>query len=280
MPEVAEVALTAEILSKYLVGSKLKEISIESGRYTKKDPDGLDEFVAELPMKLTKVNSVGKFLWFELKSKKSVWYIWNTFGLTGMWSLFEPKHLRVKFIFDDENIAYFSDMRNFGTFKFSTDKKALDKKIAGLSPDLLKSNDFDINRVLKHKKKLVKILMDQKAVGSGIGNYLVAEILYRAKLSPHRLGSSLTEEELAKLKYSIKYTIKLAYTDNHIGYMVNLESEADDIERTNYHPDINLKSKDFEFKVYGQKTDPKGNKVKADKIIDGRTTYWVPALQK
>lgn len=278
MPEVAEIALTAEILSKYLIGSKLESVDFIAGRYTKKLPDGYDDFEAELPMKITSVDSVGKFLWFELKAKKNTWYIWNTFGLTGMWSLFEPKHLRIKFNLSD-NIAYFSDMRNFGTMKFSTDKKALDKKIADLSPDLLKSKDFDIDIVLQYKKKLVKILMDQKIIGSGIGNYLAAEILYRAKLSPHRLGSSLTESELAKLKYAIKYTIKLAYVDNHIGYMINLEDEANNMKRKNYHSDIKLKSKDFEFKVYGQKTDPKGNPVKTDKIVDGRTTYWVPAVQ-
>ena len=28
--------------------------------------------------------------------------------------------------------------------------------------------------------------MDQTAIGSGIGNYLSAEILYRAKISPHK----------------------------------------------------------------------------------------------
>ena len=279
MPEVAEVALTAQILSKYLVGSRLKNIRFVEGRYTRKDPDGYDDFMDDLPMKVVAVDSIGKFMWFELKSKKRTWYIWNTFGLTGMWSLFEPKYSRVEFIFSNQ-IAYFSDMRNFGTIKFSTDKKALNKKIAGLSPDLLKCDDFDITKILKYEKKLVKILMDQKAIGSGIGNYLVAEILYRAKLSPHRLGSSLTNKELAKLKHAIKYTIKLAYADNHIGYMVNLETEADDIDRIDYHPDIILKAEDFEFRVYNRKTDPFGNKVKADKIVDGRTTYWVPLIQK
>ena len=279
MPEVAEVALTAQILEKYFLGSKLKKIEYVGGRYMRGSPDGYDEFILDLPMKVTSVNSVGKFMWFELSRKNKTWYIWNTFGLTGMWSLYEPKYLKAKFTFSNGLVAYFSDMRNFGTFKYSSDKKALDKKIKELSPDLLKCDDFNINVVLKYKKKLVKILMDQKAVGSGIGNYLVAEILYRAKLSPHRLGSSLTKAELEKLKYSIKYTIKLAYTKNHIGYMINLEEESDNIERKNYHPDIKLKPKDFQFKVYGQKVDKKGNPVKPDKIIDGRTTYWVPDVQ-
>jgi len=46
-----------------------------------------------------------------------------------------------------------------------------------------------------------------------------------------------------------------------------------------YHPDIKIKNKEFEFKVYRQKYDEYNNKVKAEKIINGRTTYWVPKLQ-
>ena len=124
------------------------------------------------------------------------------------------------------------------------------------------------------------VLMDQKKVGSGIGNYLAAEILYRAKISPHRLASSLTEEEIKDLTYWIKYMTKLCYVDNHIGYMVDLEEEANKIDRVNYHPSIKLKKEEFEFQVYGLKKDPLGNPVKADKgIVKGRTTYWVPKIQ-
>ena len=99
-------------------------------------------------------------------------------------------------------------------------------------------------------------------------------------MSPHRLGTSLSDEEIDNLAYWTKYLVKLAYIDNHVGYMVNLEGEANKIPRKNYHPDIKLKKKQFQFVVYRKKTDPDGNKVKADNIIPGRTTYWVPAVQK
>ena len=42
---------------------------------------------------------------------------------------------------------------------------------------------------------LVKVLMDQQALVSGIGNYLVAEILYDAKLNPHRELDKLSNKE-------------------------------------------------------------------------------------
>ena len=287
MPEIAEVALTAEILEKNLKRKTLTSFDFVSGRFSKKNPSGYDDFIKALPLKIKKVDSRGKFLWFELVSpvdKKEKWYIWNTFGLTGMWAFFEPTYTRAVLTFKNKLATYFSDMRNFGTFKFSTSREDLDKKLAELTPDFLKDSDFDISKVKTLKIPIVKILMDQKKVGSGIGNYLVAEILYRARISPHRLGSNLTNDEIANLTYWIKYIIKLSYIDNHIGYMVDLESEAEKIKKKIYHIDVKLKEKTFKFLVYRQKEDPDGHKVKAEKIVGPektkRTTYWVPAVQK
>ena len=47
----------------------------------------------------------------------------------------------------------------------------------------------------------------------------------------------------------------------------------------NYYPKVKLKENEFDFLVYGQNEDPYGNTIKKDKIIKGRTTYWVPNVQ-
>lgn len=225
---------------------------------------------------------MGKFMWFELvdpQNKDIKWYIWNTFGLTGMWSLSETKYTRAVFTFKNKKEAFFSDMRNFGTFKFSTDLGTLEKKLRDLSPDFLKDN-FTLQKVREYDIPIVKILMDQKKVGSGLGNYLTAEILYRARISPYTLGPDLSNASIKKLTYWTKYIVKLSYVDNRIGYMVNLEDEANKIQRINYHPEIKLKEESFQFMVYRKKFDPKGNPVAADKIgTSDRTTYWVPNVQ-
>lgn len=282
MPEVCEVALTAEILEKYTKNKVLEKIKFVAGRYgpDRTPPVGFTDIKKLLPAIVTKVDSRGKFLWFELNGDGTVFYIWNTFGLTGMWSFYKPKYLKAIMTFSDGTIAYFSDVRNFGTFKFSTSKNQLEKKLQELSPDFLKDDDFDLSEIKKIRKPIVTILMNQKLIGSGIGNYLSAEILYRAKISPYRLGTSLSSSDLSNLKYWIKYMVKLCYVDNHIGYMINLEDEANKIKRKNYHPEIKLKDKEFDFQVYKQSEDPLGNKVERDEIIKGRTTYWVPAVQK
>lgn len=282
MPEVAEVTLTSEILSKHFKNKVLTSFNFISGRFIKKNPPGYKEFIESLPLKVVDINSKGKFLWFELSAsekKENRWYIFNTFGLTGMWSLFEPEYVRAVLTFENSKMAYFSDIRNFGTFRFTNRLEDLVNKLNRLAPDFLKE-DFDPEIIRNYKSPLVNILMDQKKVGSGLGNYLVPEILYRAKLSPYRLGNDLNDDELNRLTYWIKYTVKLSYVNNYTNYMLYLKDEARKITRKNYLPDINVGNKKFKFLVYRKKFDPLGNEVKRDKIIRGRTTYWVPAIQK
>lgn len=285
MPEGPEIALTAEILYNKLKNKTLVSFHFVSGRYAdgRTKPNGFVQFNKNLPMTISKINSKGKLLWWKFKSENNVnWYMWNTFGLTGMWSFFEPNSWRATLTCSDGTIAYYSDQRNFGTFTFSDDADDLINKLSELAPDFLKNTDIDFDKLLTYNKPIVEVLTDQKKLGSGIGNYLVAEILYRAKLSPHRIASELNSGEISNLKHWVAYTIKLAYDSNNVGYMINLESESSKIGRKNYHPEIKFKKSDseFRFEVYRQKLDPAGNKVTVEKRKGDRSIYWVKDVQK
>lgn len=290
MPEVAEVARTVEFLSYKLKNKTLISVDFISGRYIKTAPASFTAFNNSLPLKVAKISSKGKFIWFDLyDSQHHHWYIFNTLGLNGMWGFTQPKYCRAIFTFTStsrvhshtELLVYFADMRNFGTFIFTPTKTLLTKKLAQLAPDALKEETFNVQALRTSRRPIVALLQDQQKFCSGIGNYLSAEILYRAAISPHRLSYTLTNKEMETLIYQIKYTTKLAYVDNHTGYMVNLVSIVKNLPKRTYHPNIKLgKNNTFVFCAYRQKTDPYGNIVLADKIVSGRTTYWVPAIQK
>src|SRR5258706_6918599 len=103
MPEIGEITLTVQILSKYLENEILESFEFVSGRYTKNIPDGFDKFIEALPLQISSINSQGKFLWIDLIDPKNLnvhWYIWNTFGLTGMWSFHETKYTRAILTFN------------------------------------------------------------------------------------------------------------------------------------------------------------------------------------
>jgi formamidopyrimidine-DNA glycosylase len=276
MPEGPEVALTSQILNTLLKNKTLHSINFTSGRFMENPPINYQQFIDNLPMKLKSVNSKGKFMWFHFYNKKQNWYIWNTFGLTGIWSFRKFKYLRAEFIFSNKKL-YYSDMLSYGTFKFSNSEEELKTKLNKIAPDFLKEQ-VDISKITRYNIPIVKLLMSQTKIGSGLGNYLVSEILYRAKISPFCLGSQLNSEQIKKLSKSIQYLTKLAYFSNEFGYMINLE-KSNKIKRINYHPKIKI-SGEFKFNVYRRKFDLHGNPVKKDKIIESRTTYWVPNVQK
>jgi len=292
MPEVCEVALLCEYLITKLKNRKIVNAKILSGKYAN---DGLN---LELLINATidNIESKGKFLWFTLKTDNKYVYFMNWFGLSGYWSFKKSSVDRIAIaILTDYNkkyTLYFSDQRNFALMQITHDANLLNKKIQSLAPDLLKSNittnDFvDLFNIYLHKfprRKhiaIVDLLLRQDiddGVVSGIGNYLSAEILYRASISPFREINSLTHNEIVKLARASRTTVKLCYFYNKTPYITKINIKPDKF--INYHEDINISGQDFNFLVYRKKTDLLGNIVVNNIVAKNRTTYWVPNVQK
>ena len=268
MPEGPEVKTTVDFLKSY-EGKKLTNLSVVSGRYTRKPIDNINNPNWRLPLFLESVNCKGKFIYFCFKGDV---FFFNTLGMTGMWSNSESKYSRIKLEFEGESSPlYYNDMRNFGTFKIALTKKDLDRKLKSIGPDFLKDSwsPADFYSILKNKpnKTITEFLMDQKNV-SGIGNYLKAECLYEAKISPHRFCNNISTEESNRLFDACKRIIKLSYQTG--GATIQ-----------NYRKPNGKKGLYSQrFAVYNQKTSPCGNEVIKEKTLDKRTTHWVPKVQK
>lgn len=300
MPEGPEIIITQQYLWTRCNGKKITRIQILSGRYTHQSIKNFEKI--KLPLTIRNIDSKGKLLWFDVTDNTGKFItIFNTFGLMGGWGFDRTNSSRILFDIHDakNNLAklYYDDQRNFGTLEFILDDTDRQKRIDRLAPDILRTLMDDnqliglieqyIERTRKKDFNVVKVLMnDQTAVVSGIGNYLIAEILYDAKLSPHRTLKDMTRAELKRMAHSIRFVAKTAYGDNSTGYM---EKFPDFLKQhklmvlkgifPNFHPDIKLNGR-FQFKVYGQSYDPLGNIVKKDNLIKGRTLYWVPFVQK
>jgi len=319
MPELPEVLLTSLFLNDKLQNKSMTNMTILGGRYTRHEMEGIKIFKSYKPFTVLSVNSKGKFLWFELQGKNNkIYYLLNRFGLTGAWGFTQEEYSHIMFNItnDDKTEAlYFSDARNFGSMAFTAKRPDLDDELNELGEDFLKTtftnDEFHqrIKNIILDKagkikqtianKEIVKILMNQKAkdgLGSGLGNYLAPEILYDSKISPYtKLLTIYNNRTLSdKLSHSIKYVTKKAFMTADVGYLEDLDKSMDvfikklrkDIAKDNnhvynFHPVIHLKDDDiFAFNVYRQKEDPLGNKVEVAKIITGRSTYWVPDVQK
>lgn len=272
-------------MGKYITRFELAPTS----RYGKTPPVGFDEFQAALSwekaLRIESIDVKGKFMHWTLgfddpdvtdnHGNPIKTWLHCTYGMSGQWVFDQDvKHPVVTFTLDDGSKVTFNDPRHFGTLKYVYDPIEHENKLASIGPDMFDlyakvggSGDFIKRLQCYPKKTLAEVLMNQSIV-SGVGNYIKAESLYSAKLSPHRFVEDVSEEELDELFYCIATVMTDSY--NSGGASI----------RTYKNPDGASGEYTFTLKVYGKATDPDGNPVIREETLDGRTTHWVPEIQK
>lgn len=197
MPELAELKLTADFINQQAVGKvfyAVKKNPIHKGM----DPSAEIDFPFVIEAK-----SRGKELMLELSTAPNfatqenmqVKHLMMTMGMSGHFEWIEPgvmsKHSHLRFQAEDGSLD-FVDVRRFGKWQFgdwNTDR----------GPD--PTQDFtnfveNINVSLNTKafqKPICEVLMNQKYF-NGIGNYLRAEILYRADVNPWASAKEAIEQ--------------------------------------------------------------------------------------
>jgi formamidopyrimidine-DNA glycosylase len=171
----------------------------------------------------------------------------------------------------DDASFFFCDPRNFGTMHCDMSLSALNKKLSSLGLDLLKQEhslaSFKRQVQRRKSKTIVEALMDQ-SITAGVGNYVKCEALWRSRISPFRVVATLSDTELTLLMESIRAVLLAAYhAHGHtMSDFVDLDGEKGQYS--------------FKLSVYGHAHDILGNPVRRDETPDGRTTYWVPEMQR
>ena len=268
MPEGPEVRIVTDALARTLSGRQVTGITYLYGRYTKHGPpEGHAEISSVLPQNVSVVSCKGKFIYIQLQNE---WSIWNTLGMTGSWSSTLQKHSRAQLHLDDGSSVYFNDIRNFGTLKYVYGQAHLQKKLKTIGPDMLAEDVDDATFIARIRSKNARVitenLMDQTVV-SGVGNYLKSECLYFAGISPHRICSSISDQELSRLNDTIKAVIRQSYKTGGATIYTFQNFEGEKGQYTS------------RFAVYNQENDPQGREVQSFTSPEGRTTFWVPEAQ-
>ena len=275
MPEGPEVKIIGEQLSSILSNKTLVELKILSGKYTGKcELLNYHQFSKSLPLKIKKVETKGKLIYFILEHG---WYLFNTLGMSGTYSDKFTKHCHLEFIFCDSKKnsqkcqLWFYDVRRFGNMYCSQSLPFINQKLDSIGPDMLSNPPtqkqfIDIYRK-RNKINICKVLMDQSQV-SGCGNYLKAEILYDSQISPWHIVEELSDTQLIKLYQSFKKIISKSY--QHQGTTLATYKDVQGV-KGNFS---NM------LKVYKKETTPHDEVVIREKTPDGRSTFWVPSVQQ
>ena len=301
MPEIVEIKKYCDFIKKQVLNKKVKSIKILGGRYKKHGQfEGYKDITKDLPLKLLDVKSKGKFIYFIFEDD---YILYCTLGLSGGWTFkknnsdkykfpeimeflnvkdieeYRDKslnHLNISFEFDIGTL-YFFDMLSYGTISISNDEEKLEKKLRTLGPDIMDANttyeifEEQISKPINKNKKIGNVIVNQKLI-SGIGNYLRADILWIAKVSPFRLVKNIEPKELKKIYQASR---DLTWGDYDV-------KEGKKLKILSKHPKL---PRDYErdFFVYYEEEDVNGEKVKKEELYEGsqkRMIYWVPTIQK
>lgn len=201
MPEAPEVKLITEELDFFLCGRTLVSINIIGGKYLSTPLKGLNEIRQVLPLTFESVSSKGKMLIF--KFKNSSMRMFAGLGMNGEFKQEASKYSHIEYVLNEmepySSVLYFNDSSRYGNIFFTVNEDLSEK----LAPSVLDTPPLSVflERIKNRKCKgdLTKVLLDQNLIFSGIGNYLLCEICYEAKLDPCVQIASLSQEELIRL---------------------------------------------------------------------------------
>jgi formamidopyrimidine-DNA glycosylase len=187
-------------------------------------------------------------------------------------------HDHVVFHMSNGAIVTFNDPRRFGSMKLVPRLK-LDSEplLRGIGPEPL-GNEFDAAMLAQacagKKTSLKAALLDQRVV-AGLGNIYVCEALFRARLSPKRLASTLATRGEPNAR-------ALALVDAIKSILGGAIEAGGSSLRDHRRADGSLGDFQHHFLVYDREGQLcSGCKGKVKRMVqNGRSTFYCPSCQK
>ena len=287
MPELPEVEIVKQSLSKKIERKKIKKIIITNRNLRFKIPLKFEKLLQnKIIKKVTRFSkylilnfSDGSFCLIHLGMSGTIHLIkkdnFNKFTNTSFYNSpnLPKNHNHVEIQFQDLNVVY-NDPRRFGFFKFLDNKQELINRFSHLGPEPFFKN-FDLKYLLKYffnkKKDIKSFLLDQKFV-SGIGNIYASEILFLCKINPSTQAMKLSEKDCKNIILYSKKVLNRAIKKggSSIRNFKNISGQNGNFQR--------------EFKVYQRENlNCSRNKCcgKIKKIfISNRSTFFCNTCQK
>jgi len=139
-------------------------------------------------------------------------------GMTGQLRLVDPitpleKHTHAVFSLDDGHHLRYRDPRRFGRLLLGTEDALLAaKKMPRLGPEPIDPSfaaEELYRRLKKRRAPLKAVLLDQGAI-AGVGNIYADESLYRARLRPTRIASTVSRKSAQRLHDSLRESLVTA----------------------------------------------------------------------
>ncbi|MCA1710744.1 MAG: Fpg/Nei family DNA glycosylase [Actinobacteria bacterium] len=220
---------------------------------------------------VTKVEPYGKHLWYRFDGGQLLHVHLGLYGkfVEGRLPAPEPRGaLRIRLTTDEAYV----DLRGPTACDLVTPaerRAVLDR----LGPDPLRANadpDLAWARISRSRSSIGQLLMDQSVL-AGVGNVYRAEALYRARLSPFRLGRDVERETWDALWSDLVVLMRAGVRAGHI-----VTTERADRDRPRGTP-----RREDRFYVYRRQGEPCrrcGTEVRTE-VLAARNLFWCPVCQ-
>lgn len=227
MPELPEVETVRKGLSQNILDSEIKKIEIYKPKLVRGEEKKFREIL--VGNSFQKIDRIGKLLIFHLADNKNI--LLTHLKMTGQLIYqqgknqvmgghpnpdsnggFPNKFTHIIFDLANGKQLFYNDMRQFGYLEIINIKdlpKILQKY--GIEP-LTKNYTWENFRGIldKRKKMVLKALLLNQQIISGLGNIYVDESLFRSGIMPDRTAGSLNEKESKMLFKNIEKIIEEA----------------------------------------------------------------------
>jgi formamidopyrimidine-DNA glycosylase len=215
MPELPDVEGFRRVLAGHAVGRRIERVDVH-------DPGILRGVTAN------QLDSSLRGRQFAEPARHGKWLIAPTggpavlmhFGMTGnlRWTDRDApgeRFDRVSFVTGAGELRY-GDMRKLQGITLAQDDSEVYRLLGPLGPDALGVRSAEFARLLQERRGATKAaLIDQRMI-AGLGNLLVDEILWRARIHPLRLARSLTAQEVRALHTQMRQVLRASVSAGSI----------------------------------------------------------------
>lgn len=266
MPELPEVETIVRQLRPVSIGKSFQRVEIYWNRSVLGDASALaGELIGRRIMDIFRR---GKYICFSLDDGRNlVIHLRMSGRLVYSPGEKDKKYLRVTFVFCEDCMLHFIDMRKFGKIQLYPSQRAL---LPDLGPEPL---DFEtVDKALKEMKsnRAIKTLLLDQGFLAGIGNIYADEALFAAGIRPRTPAVKVSKAKRRRLAAAIPEVLLAAI--HHEGTTLS-----------DYRPpDSESGNNQFYLKVYGRENQPCtkcGSIIRRIKI-NGRSAHFCPRCQR
>jgi len=279
MPELPEVEAARVLARRVALGRRITRVWCAGDPIVFEARRAAQVRRALLGRRVRGVGRHGKHLWLELDRRP--WPCFH-FGMAGGFhapraravrlvsagkretgDAWPPRFAKLRLTFDDGGELVMTDARRLGRIRLRADPRA-EPPVSELGFDALLGLPAPARfaDLLAGRSAPIKALLLDQSFAAGVGNWIADEVLYQARIAPRRRAHSLSRDEARRLRTALRSVVATA---------VAARADSDRFPRSwLFH---------HRWGRDAGAVTARGEWIRHDTIA-GRTTAWVPAVQR